>query len=381
MRIFDLDRIQDSPLYGQYFGLKDIFHYKGLPTRAGSRLPVEVLSGVQGTCVTKLEQAGALMLGKTETTEFAYSEPTITRNPRNSNHTPGGSSSGSAAAVAAGLCDFAIGTQTVGSIIRPAAYCGVIGFKPSFGRVDTSGLLYFSPSVDTIGFFSQSVDQMRDIASVVCSNWCDSKTKQRLIPKIGIPSGEYMDQCSQMAQDHFYSHIGKVKRAGFSVIEVDLFKDIANVNKSHKTLIASEVAAIHSNWYRLYRPLYRPKTTQIIEEGMAIKLSEIQKVTKEREKIQDDFDLFMDCNDIGMWLSPSSTGPAPLGLTHTGDPCMNLPWSFLGVPALNIPVNCFSNGLPGGIQCTSRYGWDEELIFWGSEIKNCFLQSYLGESE
>ena len=106
--------------------------------------------------------------------------------------------------------------------------------------------------------------------------------------------------------------------------------------------------------------------------GLYTKPSEIQKITKEREMSQNDFDSFMDCNDIAMWLSPSSTGPAPRGLSHTGDPCMNLPWSFLGVPALNIPVHVFSNGLPGGIQCTSRYGWDEELIFWGSEIKKLF---------
>ena len=163
------------PLSGQYFGLKDIFHYDGLPTSAGSHLPVEVLRGVQGKCVTKIEEAGAILLGKTATTEFAYFEPSRTRNPRNIDHTPGGSSSGSAAAVAIGLCDFAVGTQTVGSIIRPAAYCGVVGFKPSYGRVETSGLIYFSPSVDTIGFFAESVEGVGRVASVVCNDWRDVK--------------------------------------------------------------------------------------------------------------------------------------------------------------------------------------------------------------
>ena len=181
---------ESLPLYGQYFGLKDIFHYDGLPTGAGSRLPVEVLRGGQGTCVTKLEQAGAIMLGKTATTEFAYFEPSRTRNPCNIDHTPGGSSSGSAAAVAAGLCDFALGTQTVGSIIRPAAYCGVIGFKPSFGRVETSGLIYFSPSVDSVGFFSQNVEDVGSIASVVCSDW--RAVKDISYPRIGIPNGELL---------------------------------------------------------------------------------------------------------------------------------------------------------------------------------------------
>ncbi|MEE3233199.1 MAG: amidase [Candidatus Latescibacterota bacterium] len=361
---------ESLPLYGQYFGLKDIFHYDGLPTGAGSRLPVEVLRGGQGTCVTKLEQAGAIMLGKTATTEFAYFEPSRTRNPCNIDHTPGGSSSGSAAAVAAGLCDFALGTQTVGSIIRPAAYCGIIGFKPSFGRVETSGLIYFSPSVDSVGFFSQNVEDVGSIASVVCSDW--RAVKDISYPRIGIPNGEYMDQCSPEGQDHFYSYIRYIRTAGFSVIELDVFGDIAKINSNHRSLIASEIAQVHSEWFERYRLLYRRKTAQIIEEGREIKSSEIRSIQGERERFQNKFEAFMDDNGIEIWLSPSATGPAPFGLDQTGDPCMNLPWSFLGVPALNIPLGRFSNGLPGGLQCTSRFGSDEKLIAWGSEFHKMF---------
>jgi Asp-tRNA(Asn)/Glu-tRNA(Gln) amidotransferase A subunit family amidase len=354
------------PLSGQYFGLKDIFHYDGLPTSAGSHLPVEVLRGVQGKCVTKIEEAGAILLGKTATTEFAYFEPSRTRNPRNIDHTPGGSSSGSAAAVAIGLCDFAVGTQTVGSIIRPAAYCGVVGFKPSYGRVETSGLIYFSPSVDTIGFFAESVEGVGRVASVVCNDWRDVKDITNV--RIGMPKGSYMQQCSQEGQDHFYSQIRTIEIAGFPVIELDVFPDIAAVNSDHRALIASEVALVHSEWFDLYRPLYRPKTTEIIKEGMTIKPSDAQLIRENKVRRQNNFESFMDDNGIEIWLSPPATGPAPLGLIHTGDPCMNLPWSFLGVPALNIPVGSFSNGLPGGLQCTARLGSDEELIAWGSEF-------------
>tara|TARA_B100001250_G_scaffold356761_1_gene332049 strand:+ start:3533 stop:4774 length:1242 start_codon:yes stop_codon:yes gene_type:complete len=354
------------PLSGQYFGLKDIFHYDGLPTSAGSHLPAEVLRGVQGECVTKIEEAGAILLGKTATTEFAYFEPSRTRNPRNIDHTPGGSSSGSAAAVAIGLCDFAVGTQTVGSIIRPAAYCGVVGFKPSYGRVESSGLIYFSPSVDTIGFFAESVEGVGRVASVVCSDWRDVKDITNV--RIGMPNGSYMEQCSQEGQDHFYSQIRTIEIAGFPVIELDVFPDIAAVNSDHRALIASEVAHVHSEWFELYRPLYGPKTAEIIKEGMTIKPSDAQLIRENKVRRQNNFESFMDDNGIEIWLSPPATGPAPLGLIHTGDPCMNLPWSFLGVPALNIPVGSFSNGLPGGLQCTTRLGSDEELIAWGSEF-------------
>ena len=354
------------PLSGQYFGLKDIFHYDGLPTSAGSHLPAEVLRGVQGECVTKIEEAGAILLGKTATTEFAYFEPSRTRNPRNIDHTPGGSSSGSAAAVAIGLCDFAVGTQTVGSIIRPAAYCGVVGFKPSYGRVESSGLIYFSPSVDTIGFFAESVEGVGRVASVVCSDWRDVKDITNV--RIGMPNGSYMEQCSQEGQDHFYSQIRAIEIAGFPVIELDVFPDIAAVNSDHRALIASEVAHVHSEWFELYRPLYGPKTAEIIKEGMTIKPSDAQLIRENKVRRQNNFESFMDDNGIEIWLSPPATGPAPLGLIHTGDPCMNLPWSFLGVPALNIPVGSFSNGLPGGLQCTTRLGSDEELIAWGSEF-------------
>ena len=362
------------PLLGKFFGLKDIFHYDGLPTAAGSNVPVEILKGEQGKCFRMLEEAGAIMFGKTATTEFAYFEPSNTRNPWNLNHTPGGSSSGSAAAVAAGLCDFAVGTQTVGSIIRPAAYCGVVGFKPSFGRVDTSGLIYFSPSVDAIGFFSRSVKSVRDVAAVVCSDWRDvQKTKDiKKNVRIGIPSGKFFQQCSEEGRDLFNSQIDIIKSAGFSVREIDVFSDIATINSNHRTLIAYEIARVHSDWYQSYKLSYRPMTAAIIEEGMAIKPSEVKLIREERLRRYNNYESFMDEHRIEIWLSPSAVGPAPLGLRNTGDPCMNLPWSYLGVPALNIPVATFSNGLPAGIQCTARFGADEELIAWGAELYEVF---------
>ena len=159
------------PLYGAMLGVKDIFHADGFVTRAGASLPADLLAGDESAVVTALKRAGALILGKTVTTEFAYFEPGPTRNPHHTGRTPGGSSSGSAAAVASGLAHVSIGTQTVGSVIRPAAYCGIVGFKPSFGRVSCAGLVTFSPSADHVGFFTGDIADMQAAAAAVIPNW------------------------------------------------------------------------------------------------------------------------------------------------------------------------------------------------------------------
>src|SRR5579863_5430615 len=162
---------QRPPLYGIPVGVKDVFRVDGFPTRAGSQLPAELFAGAEASCVRTLRNAGTIMLGKTISTEFAWIEPGPTRNPHHPGHTPGGSSSGSAAAVAAGYCPLALGTQTIGSTIRPAAFCGIVGFKPSYGRIPTDGLILFSESVDTIGLFTQDVAGMVVAASLLCNNW------------------------------------------------------------------------------------------------------------------------------------------------------------------------------------------------------------------
>src|SRR5512138_1003056 len=158
-----------GPLFGRLVGVKDIFRVDGFATRAGSHLPADEFQGAEAESVTRLKNAGILILGKTVTTEFAYFTPGPTRNPHNLNHTPGGSSSGSAAAVAAGLCDLALGTQTIGSIIRPAAFCGVIGFKPTYDRISRAGVIPLSPSLDHVGFFASDLEIANAAAQALVS--------------------------------------------------------------------------------------------------------------------------------------------------------------------------------------------------------------------
>src|SRR5829696_5515836 len=165
------DLIKRPLLFGALIGVKDIFHVEGFPTQAGSRLPADVFQGREALSVSRLLEAGALLFGKTVTTEFAYFSPGPTRNPHNPEHTPGGSSSGSAAAVAAGFCHLALGTQTIGSVIRPAAFCGVVGYKPSHTQVSTDGMVHLAPSVDEVGWFTRDVESAINAARVLYRDW------------------------------------------------------------------------------------------------------------------------------------------------------------------------------------------------------------------
>ncbi|MBZ0303302.1 MAG: amidase, partial [Anaerolineae bacterium] len=202
------------PLYGVPVGVKDIFRVEGLPTRAGSTLPPELFDAPEAACVTRLRQQGALVVGKTVTTEFAYFEPGPTRNPHDLTRTPGGSSSGSAAGVAAGLCLLAIGTQTVGSVIRPAAFCGVVGYKPSYGRIDPTGVIFFSPALDHVGLFTQDVAGMQLAASVVCQDCRSVKAdKDSRLPVLGVPDGPYLDQALPEALAAFEQPVAQLQAA------------------------------------------------------------------------------------------------------------------------------------------------------------------------
>ncbi|TKX77248.1 hypothetical protein EXE53_27620 [Halorubrum sp. SD626R] len=214
------DPADRPPLYGVPVGVKDIFHVEELPTRAGSDLPPGVITGDEAAAVTALRRAGALVLGKTVTTEFAHMSPGPTRNPHDTDRTPGGSSSGSAAAVAAGLCPVAFGTQTIGSVIRPAAFCGVVGYKPSFGRISTEGVIPLSESVDHVGVFTQDTAGVSLVAPLLCDSWrtLPAPTER---PTIGVPDGAYLEQASDTALDAFEDHLDALTAAGYDVVRVD----------------------------------------------------------------------------------------------------------------------------------------------------------------
>ena len=358
------------PLYGILLGVKDIFRAEGLPTYAGSQLPPELFAGPESEVVTRLRAGGTLILGKTVTTEFAYFEPGPTRNPYHLEHTPGGSSSGSAAAVAAGLCELALGTQTIGSVIRPAAFCGIVGYKPTYNRIPTAGLIFFSPSAYHVGLFTQDVEGMRLAARVVCTGWDtakEEKASQRR-PVLGVPEGPYLEQAEPEGLSAFDRQVRALERAGYDVRRVPALTDIETINRWHRRMIAAEFAQVHAAWFAQYGHLYRPRTAELIREGQQVTAAALAESRAGQTRYREALHELMDREGIDVWICPAAPGPAPRGLGSTGNPIMNLPWTYMGLPAVTVPAGRATNGLPLGLQCVARWNEDEALLVWAEDI-------------
>jgi Asp-tRNA(Asn)/Glu-tRNA(Gln) amidotransferase A subunit family amidase len=359
------------PLYGALIGVKDIFHVNGFVTRAGSQIPPELFAApkehLEAICVQQLREAGALIVGKTVTTEFAYFEPGPTRNPHDLTHTPGGSSSGSAAAVAAGLCTLALGTQTIGSVIRPAAFCGIVGFKPSYDRIATQGIIYFSRTVDHVGLFTQDVAGMALAASVLCRDWQAQAVSEKL-PVLGVPEGPYLDQTEPNALTEFKRQLYALAEAGYSIKRMAALADIAQLNQLHRRLCFAEFAQEHAEIYAEFADRYRPRTREAIEIGKTVSTAELAEGRAHCGQLRAELQAQMDEIAIDLWVCPPATGTAPAGIHATGDPNMNLPWTHAGMPAITVPAGRATNGLPFGLQLVARFGDDERLLGWAQGI-------------
>jgi Asp-tRNA(Asn)/Glu-tRNA(Gln) amidotransferase A subunit family amidase len=348
-------------------GVKDIFHVDGFATHAGSAVPAEELAGPQAAAVTRLRDAGAVVLGKTVTTEFAYFAPGPTRNPAAPGRTPGGSSSGSAAAVAAGLAPVALGSQTIGSICRPAGYCGIVGFKPSYERVPRDGVVPLSPSLDHVGWLAADVAIARRVAAVLCDDWrATSAASAR--PKLGLPEGPYLERASAEGLTNFRAACERLAEAGFEVWPVQAMPDFAEIDRIHRLLVAADAWEVHQPWFPRHGERYHPKTRELLERGRAASRAEVEAARNGRDALRAELASLMDAHEIDLWISPSAPGPPPLGLDATGDPVMNLPWTYAGVPALALPAGRDAEGLPHGVQLTARFGQDEELLAWSAVV-------------
>lgn len=362
---------KNRPLFfGIPIGVKDIFRTDRFQTQCGSKLPSELFEGNEASCVCKLKDAGALVLGKTVTTEFAYFEPGPTKNPNNINYTPGGSSSGSAAAVAAGFTPFAFGTQTIGSIIRPAAYCGIIGFKPSFGRIPTDGVVPFSKSADHIGFFTQDIEGCILVSSILCDDWkttvSGKNCKKPII--IGVPEGKYHEQASSEILAAFEKQIKILEGKGVSIKRINTFENINEINRMHRLMIAAEMAKVHENWFEAHESLYSFHTKEIIENGMKITTDELELARKGRFQLREELESLKHKSGIDLWISPAALALPPEGLKSTGSPLMNLPWTYAGIPAITIPFGREKNNLPLGIQFCGSFNEDEKLLISVKDI-------------
>jgi Asp-tRNA(Asn)/Glu-tRNA(Gln) amidotransferase A subunit family amidase len=371
------DKNKRPAFFGIPIGAKDIFRVDGFITKCGSNLPSELFEGHEAACVTKLKEQGALILGKTVTTEFAYFEPGPTKNPCNTNFTPGGSSSGSAAAVAAGIIPFAFGTQTIGSIIRPAAYCGVIGFKPSYGRILTKGVIPFSPSADHIGYFTQDIEGSILAASVLCTNWNSSENKIREKPLvIGVPRGKYMEQASPEILSAFEKQLEVLINKGCTILDIPMFENIDDINRIHKLMVSAEIANVHQGWFCKYQSLYRTNTKQIIEEGQKIFEQELEIARDGRIFYRNEIESCANSSGIDLWIAPSTLTYPPEGLASTGSPLMNLPWTYAGLPAINIPAGKNNNNLPFGLQFIGFFNQDEAFLSNVKKINSLLHENF-----
>ncbi|HZR01789.1 MAG TPA: amidase [Burkholderiales bacterium] len=350
-------------LQGVPVGVKDIIYTRGIPTAMGSALYANWVPEQNAEVVDRLQTAGAFVMGKTVTTEFAFMVPSKTRNPWNPKHTPGGSSSGSAAAVAAALVPVAIGTQTNGSVIRPAAFCGVVGYKPGKGVLSTEGILPFSPSLDQPGVFARNVeDAGLLVAHLAHSRWTISPQISALkhAPRLVATRTPVWHLTSEDQRNRFSSDIAGLREAGAVVDEIELPAGFNDAHKVHRTIMMYEAASASRAVRARFADGLSEFLRKSLEEGDRISTSEYERALKKQEALQRDFSRFTD--DYDAVVTPPAAGEAPASLETTGDPSFCTIWTLLGVPAITIPTGLGSHGMPMGLQIIGNQGESNHLL-------------------
>jgi len=353
------------PLFGALVGVKDVLRVDGLPTSAGSGLPAERLAGSESAAVRSLLAAGALVLGKTRTAEFAYAAPGPTHNPHDPGHTPGGSSHGSAAGVAAGFFPLALGTQTIGSIIRPAAFCGVAGFVPTYGRIPAGGTLHVSRSLDRVGLFAAGPRDVTLAAAILIESWHPVGGARQ--PVLGVADGPFLEAVEPAARELFERQVDALAAAGYQVRHDRVFEDADEVAESLRRLMNGEFAREHAALFERYGDRYRPQTAGGIEQGQRVPDAQLD--ADRRAVLQRRFQVESQRRAAGIdvWMTPAALGPAPAGLGASGSPWLNLPWSYVGLPAVAVPAGAIG-GLPVGLQLVGGWHADEELLEWAGAL-------------
>jgi Asp-tRNA(Asn)/Glu-tRNA(Gln) amidotransferase A subunit family amidase len=356
----ELRRGQDrGPLHGIPLGVKDIFDVFDWPTAAGSKRWANSIARQDADVVAALRQAGAIFLGKTVTTQYASFDPPVTRNPWNLDRTPGGSSSGSAAAVATGMCLGALGSQTGGSITRPASYCGVAGCKPSYHTVSLAGIVPLAPSMDHPGPIARCVEDLALLLKSISDrrNWSPVESVDP--PQLGRPAGLFHDRAEPAVRQAMDEICERLRAAETTVDEISLPAGFSEVLSRHRTVMAVEAAAFHQERLRCHPDDYLPKIRALLEEGIATSATEYLACQEHQRQL---VRAMRRCFDgINAILVPATTSPAPDRST-TGDPAFNSPWSYTGLPTISIPTGQFVDGLPLAIQLVGRDFGDADLF-------------------
>jgi Asp-tRNA(Asn)/Glu-tRNA(Gln) amidotransferase A subunit family amidase len=350
-------------LSGIPFGVKDIIETKGLSTEYGSPIYKGRIGTADAAIVRELRQRGGVLLGKTHTTSFAYRTPAPTRNPHDVTHTPGGSSSGSAAAVAAGMVPVALGTQTGGSMLRPASYCGVAGFKPTFGLLPMEGVLPFAKSLDTLGFFTKT-------ATETLAFWDAIGQPTGRAEEFALGAPDPLPEVEPQMIAALQSAISRLRAGGFSIRPLDIAPMLATLNDAQRTIMFYEGARFHEQRFKEYGDRLADMAN-LVREGLQIPVAKYDEARRH----------VADCRtraaamykSTPVILVPAATGPAPLGLSYTGDSRMNTPWSALGTPAISIPMPV-GNALPLGLQLTGEHGQDARVIHTAIRVEQALTR-------
>ena len=362
-----------GPLDGIPIGIKDIYFTKDIKTTCGSPIFEDFTPSYDAVAVESLKTNGSIIMGKTVTTQFACGDPPLTKNPWNLGRTPGGSSSGSAAGVAAGFFPIAFGSQTAGSVLRPAAYNGIVGFKPTYGLLESKGMYPLAKSLDTVGWFSRTVLDSALVLEYLSRNGGLSKTNgqseihwhaKNILPKtppnIGLLSNYYLDNAVSSTRNNIETLVGSLSAAGANITPITLPNiNIEEVISNHRIIMDVEAAQTHEENFALYGEKYAPKVKGIIEAGMSTSQEKyldalnFQKIysAKLSEKL-------IECEII---LTPTALSGAPTPET-TGQPVFQAPWTTAGVPAISIPYALDEDGMPLGAQLISNKFNDVKLL-------------------
>jgi Asp-tRNA(Asn)/Glu-tRNA(Gln) amidotransferase A subunit family amidase len=371
----DLHRAQGKavgPLHGVPVGIKDIFDTSDYPTEFGSPLWAGRTPRRDAAAVARLRSAGAVIMGKTVTTEYAYFHPGKTRNPHDRERTPGGSSSGSAAAVAALMVPGAIGSQTNGSTIRPAAFCGVVGFKPSHGLIPRSGALLLSRSLDQVGVFARTVEDVALLAETLAGFDAEdpdtrpvprppfvsvATSEPPLPPRFAFVKSPVWDQAEPVTREAFAELIESL---GEAAGEVDIGESFARAVDLHRIVMETEMAHNFHRDYETGRDQLSAALRKLIERGRTYRavdytgaLGGMAQLNASLDPVFDEYDAI---------LTPAAPGEAPRGLDSTGNPVFCTIWTYLGVPAITLPLLRSETGLPLGVQLIARRGNDARLL-------------------
>ncbi len=363
-----------GPLHGVPVGVKDIFDVAGMVTTSGAGAFAHERAQTDASAAARLRQAGAVILGKTTTTEFAYADPTVTRNPWNPEHTPGGSSSGSAAAVAAQMISLALGSQTIGSTLRPAAYCGIVGLKPTYGRISTAGVTPLAWSLDHVGIFTRSVEDAALALSVLAASESTDGLSAPVLaadyaaaaclpprpPRLGIPRALFEDKAGHEVSQHLEAIASHLAGAGATIEDVPVPPGSGAIHDAGQLVLRVDAATFHAERFARHADSYRPRIRALIEAGLTIPAVEYVRAQRARRRFHDEIGLILGRFDA--FLMPVAPTTAPKGLDSTGDPVFCAPWSFAGLPSIALPSGVSADGLPLAIQLIAGAFAEDRLL-------------------